>query len=201
MRRIRIDLNHDNFHHFLKAESYCSLRTIILRGGVTDTQIDKIKDVLRIVENIHMNHCTIHGDIHEKFFKFCSKVKQLIFWERWERSYEEPPRRLFFQQIFTSLEYFEYIHSPFYPESNEIHSFLERYQNVKHFGIDVRQLWLNRDSFINSNIQLDCLNVHYNYNENDGYIPFGRFHVKLGNDLFLMSSEHHIIFHHEWVKL
>lgn len=158
MRRVLIELYNKKFEHVLNIESYGSLKTIILTGGLlTDTFIDNIKDVLKIVENIELRQCTFYDNIHETLFEFCPKLKQLIV----EENYSKQPSRNIFQHIFPSLEYFEYIHCPSYPDSNEIHTFLERNSNVKHFGIDLRQLWANRNSFINSNIQLDCLNVHY----------------------------------------
>lgn len=163
VRRILIELCDDNFEHTLNIESYCSLKTIIVSGSVlTDTFIDKIKGVLKIVENIELRQCTFHDDIHEKLFEFCPKLKQLSV----EEHYSNPPERNLFQKIFPSLEYFEYIHCPRYGDSNEIHTFLERHPNVKHFGIDLRQLWANRTSFINSNVQLDCLEVNYQNVEN-----------------------------------
>lgn len=151
---------HGQWEHFLSAESYFSLKTLLLRQiEMSDRQINYIKDVLKYVEVLDFRGCTIYDDLHEKFLKYCPKLKQLIF----EQNNFEP-RPTFLEQNYPSLEYLVYIHCDYAETVNiELQTFLERNSNVKHLGIEMYQLWMNRKSFIKSNIRLDCLEVYSSF--------------------------------------
>lgn len=191
IKRVTIDQSmfNENGGPILNAKTYCSLKTIqIYVNMLTDSLIDSIKDVLEMVENIEIRlylgrdtpDRNFNDEIYEKFLKFCPKLKRLSILEqrdasswRWERPYEnwKSTSELFFQQIFPSLEYFEYMDEPTNHELNEINTFLKRNPNVKHFSTNLRQLWMNRESFINSNVCLDCLTVEYRNAQDEDRCP------------------------------
>lgn len=143
----------------LNGTSFDSLKTLLLRNvDLTDVQINYIRSVLNTIENVTLYRCIIHNhNIHEIFLNQCTKLKRLTV-----QGYIS--EHIILQHEYPSLEYFEYIYNNVDPTSDYLVTFLERNSNVKHLGIYMCQLWANRESFTNSNIQLDRLEVHSSYN-------------------------------------
>lgn len=162
---------YDYLEHFLIAEQYCSLKTLVLCSiELTDTQIDFIKNVLSNVENLDLKRCTIYGDIYEKFLKYCPKLKCLRLHEILFEP--EDTSNQFFQQTYTSLQYIDFsTFQIFSITNNELKNFFEQNKDLKHFGISNHFLWTNRELFIESNAHLDSFCIRTEVSDEMAELP------------------------------
>lgn len=160
----------DYLEHFLYADQYCALKSLHLRSiELTDTQIDYIKNVLNNIENIDLKQCTIYGDFHEKFLKYCPKLKRLrlhdVFYD------PEDAEKYFFQQKYSSLQYLDYSTLQLYHSNDELKNFFEQNMDLKHFGVSNHFVWINRDVFIESNIKLVSFAIYTAISDDVAEVP------------------------------
>lgn len=128
---------------------------------IPENGIENIKDVLKRIEVVELVECPQRDEFYENFLQFCPKLKSLSI-TRSDRirnkgviigSRNDWPFRKY-----PSLENFEL--SDWYEiDKNELTTFFQQNPQCRSFSTDSRSLWDNRQSFLESEIQLDTLAI------------------------------------------
>lgn len=147
--------NESSIKEFLSnVNSFDALKTINFQfGTLTETQIDQMQNALKNIEHISVNRCEISGNIFEQFAKYCSKLKQIHVVSEFNDT-------LFFSQHYPALECCRYW-TPNDTPIAELKAFLEKHSKLNELHVDCDFLWVNRDAFMQSTIQLEVLSVHF----------------------------------------
>lgn len=151
--------------------SFDALKTIeFCLGRLTETQIRKMQSRLKNVEHILVDLYEIVDNIFEQFANYCPKLKHMnVICHKFNDD-------LLFSQYYPSLECF-HIWKHEYTPAPELKTFLQRHFKLKQIHMNCNFFWANRDAFIQSNIQLDLLNV--GYGRLDENVPINEFIVFL----------------------
>lgn len=146
-------------NHFSNMDVYRSLTTLLLHEtDLNENQVDAFKNILNIVVCIDLLQCTIHDAFFKRFLKYCSKLKCFRIYGGTFQS-TNAANEILLQKLPT-LEYLHY--NPSEPSNIPLKLFLEQNPNLKCFETDDIHIWANRDSFIESNVQLQCLAIRIN---------------------------------------
>lgn len=131
-----------------------------------------LQNVLRTVEYVQLNYCTIAGDFHENFLQYCEKIQVLYiqFHHRrnknviggnnsWlTRRYPTLERLVLFDPYARQTGR-SAIKSKNAVQIDELQTFLEQNPNVRHFAMESKFIEGNLDFFKTSDIKLDTLAI------------------------------------------
>lgn len=152
-----------DFGSFLGVEPFDSLKTIIFSTGtgnsISETGVQRMRNVLKNIENIELNVCKIDGNVFKQFAIHCPNLKGLDIKRCIVADGDDP---LFFHN-FPALQRLRYQRSLDHPnrEINDLKIFLENHLELKHFEIDFRILWVNRELIQQTNVHLNFLNIFF----------------------------------------
>lgn len=144
--------------HTLNGNSYASLKTLIFNNiKITESYVGHIKGVLTRLDHIELHGCMIYGNSFKRILRHCPELKSLymkkvIFLKRTSAT------NCMHEKCGT-LKNFAYITSNVEPNGFTFEVFFKQNQNIKYLGINGSCLWMNRNTFLESNIQLDCLAI------------------------------------------
>lgn len=138
-----------------------SLKTLIFDHSLlAATRIRYTRNVLKHVETIHLIECRIgvhDGNIFEQFVNYCPHLKHLNL-----RRCRATNAHLF-SQYYPALEHLQFRlrreHSNIHMV--ELQSFLERHSNLNWFETSYQIFMINQDVINQTNVQLDCLTIHF----------------------------------------
>lgn len=150
-----------NLDYYLSANTFSSINTLILSSvELSKIQIEYIKHLLTMVENVHLKYCAVEAEFFEQLINLCPKLKSLHI--QCCRMSEDALHTLFAQN-YASLEYLQYQPLPrkAATQINGLQQFLENHPNLKHFEIDYRFLWANREILNETNVQLNLLTIRF----------------------------------------
>lgn len=148
-------------NNFIGIDTYPFLKTIIINGmTLRNTEIQYMRNVLKNIENMHLNSCDIGYRALKQLIPYCPKLKYL----KVESHYKtETTTKAMFLQLCPALENLQYQASPpfDYTQNVNLKPFLEKNTTLKHFGCLDTFLWANRDLLIKTNVQLDSLTIYF----------------------------------------
>lgn len=161
---------------FRKVTTFDALKALIVgQHNLTDVEIVCMQNVLKHIEIIQLVHCRISDNVFKQMATHCLKLKYMHI----HNSNLMANHQLFLQH-FPTLENLQYRPLVSQTRINELKSFLEKHSNLKRFAASYHFLWENRDQLMQTNIQLDLLNVHF---DSTDPMPFNEF-IKFLRTLF-----------------
>lgn len=160
--------NNSELNFFANVQSFEALKALIIgQHNLTETEIGYMQNVLKNVETIQLVHCRLSGRVFEQMAKHCSKLKYLHI-----HNSNVMANHGLFLHYFPTLEHLQYRPLVSQTRVNELKVFLEKHSNLKRFAASNHFLWENRDILIQTNVQLDLLNVHF---DSTDPMPFDQF--------------------------
>lgn len=163
IRKISILLYRIDDGRFLYIESNCSqwMRQIhLMFVNLSALESDCVKRILSNVEVLELNHCTIHGEIYEKFLKFCPNVKRLYL--RYSDSTTDVLHQ-WLSQTYPKLEHLEWLKQEDDTEIDQLTTFFKQNSNIRNFATTATFLWNQRDSFKMMEMDLEDLAIDMNF--------------------------------------
>lgn len=125
--------------------------------NINPTKIEHLRGILSKLEVVQIRQCTIDGDFYDIFLKFCGNLKRIYIQDDLGYILDESGSSWLLQE-YPSIEHLQL--TPRYSfKINELNAFFERNQSLKSFSTSSRCLWENRHELIESNVQLDKLEI------------------------------------------
>lgn len=118
-----------------------------------------IKDILPQIEIIQIRNCSMSRNFYDLILKYCENLK-CIYIQNADSSFNGKHEWLL--QEYPQLEHFELM--PSYPiVVDELNEFFKRNPMVQRFSTSARFLWINRNEFLKSKIELNVLEIKAEY--------------------------------------
>lgn len=173
----KLHIKHNTqLNFFTNVATFDALKALIVgQHNLTEAEITCLQNVLKHIEIIQLVHCRISDNVFEQMATHCLKLKYMHI----HNSNLMANHRLFLQH-FPTLENLQYRPLVSQTRINELKNFFEKHSNLKRFAASYHFLWENRDQLIQTNIQLDLLNVHF---DSTDPMPFNEF-IKFLRALF-----------------
>lgn len=150
-----------NIDFFQGVNIFDSLKKLtFMKFQFTETQIGCMRNVLENIETIKLELCVVNRNTFEQFAIHCRKLKYLNI--QGCRNVNGAFNK-FFSLNFPMLEClkFRLCSDDTNVQIDELTTFLVQHNNLKSFDMDFRFLWINRQSFNQTNKRLDLLGVHF----------------------------------------
>lgn len=160
--------NNTGLDYFTRAEKFDSLKMLIIgQRQLNDIEIEHMRNILQNIETIQLVHCHFAGNVFERLGNWCSKLKFLHI-----HNCTVTDNVDFFLQYFPTLEHLQYRPLVTQKRIDQLKIFLEKHSNLKQFAACYHFLWANRDLLMQTDKQLDLLNVHF---DSKDQMPFDQF--------------------------
>lgn len=163
----------------LDGETFSAVKTIIFMSvQLNQIQFASTQNMLKNVEDIHIEHCDIHCGIFERFVRHCPKLKSLRA-EYGNTDHADVAKSLF-SQYFPALLHLKYKSNSCHTQIDELKLFLEKHTKLEQFECNMPFLWANRNLLLETNARLHLFIIDFTRNHN---IPTDEF-VKLLKTLY-----------------
>ncbi|XP_055304997.1 uncharacterized protein LOC129569842 [Sitodiplosis mosellana] len=147
---------------FQNVEANCgaSIKHITLRLYLSPLKIKCLKGVLQQIEGIRLQNCSIAGEFHDKFLRFCKNLRGLCVSDITGRMMGNGNDWLL--RKYPTLEHFGLATGAV--KIDELKVFFEQNPNIRSFETRADFLWANKEMFMAANaMQLDTLTIFANY--------------------------------------
>ncbi|XP_055303092.1 uncharacterized protein LOC129568813 [Sitodiplosis mosellana] len=122
---------------------------------INHEKVELIREILPQIEIMQIRNCSMSRNFYELMLKYCENLK-CIYLQNADSSFNGKHEWL--MQDYPQLEHLELM--PSYPiVVDELKAFFERNPKVKRFSTTARFLWINRNEFLNSKVQLNVLEI------------------------------------------
>lgn len=159
--------NKSKLHYILDAETFSLLKTLELQFiNLTETRLAYAQNVLKNIENIELDVCTITGNIFEQLANDCPKLKYLNVHHC---HMEGATVKKLLLQHYPQLEHFQFRYGN--KQIKRLKVFLEKHSKLKRFTTNFEFLWANRNLLNETNVHLDMLTIDFE----ETNIPFDEF--------------------------
>lgn len=129
------------------------LKRLHLDITLTGPKIKSIKQMLGKMEVIEIENFTFTDKLFKRFLKQCTSLKRLAV-----RDIHQKTENKWLQRKYPHLVHFELTPWEVF-EINELQAFFEQNPQVRSFSTNANCLWVNRNIFIGSDVQLDDLAI------------------------------------------
>lgn len=170
----RLELrSHNELSYTFDARTFPSLKTLTFsHATLTAATIESHRMLLTNIENLHLRRNWIKYQIFQAIRIYCPKLKCLDIDHPSNRNYDIENN--LFAQHYPHLEDFRYTpcSTLLDARNNHLETFLRKHSGLKQFTTNFHFLWLHRDIFSVTNIQLEMLTIVENLVTN---VRFGEF--------------------------
>lgn len=174
IRKLCILRRGNEFSSVLDDETFAAVKTLIFMSvELNRNQFAHTRNVLKNVEDIHIEHCNIDVEIFAQFVNYCPKLKSMR--AEYGNTDHAAIAKSLFSQHYPTLEQLKYKSNSCHRQIDALKLFLEKHPKLKEFECNMPFLWANRDLLLKTNVQLDLFIVDFTRNYNipsDQFVEF-----------------------------
>ncbi|XP_055326436.1 uncharacterized protein LOC129580230, partial [Sitodiplosis mosellana] len=123
---------------------------------MTESMIGCIKEKLNQIEVLHLRYLDMEIHLYEDFLQFCPNLKGLCVYYSHSKDNDDE----WMNRKYPKLQHFR-LQKRDDLISHNLRHFFQQNDQLQSFGTNDRFLLTNSDTFINSNLKLDVLNIRY----------------------------------------
>lgn len=165
----KLHVKHDtDLNFFANINTFDSLKMLIIgQQKISETEVGHMRNVLKNIETFQLVHCRLPGNVFEHLAKCCGNLQ---FLHIHNCSIFEVNN--LFAQHYPMLKQLQYRPLVVHTRIEQLQPFLEKHSKLVHFAACYHFLWENRDLLMQTNMQLDVLNVQF---DSKDPMPFREF--------------------------